>query len=178
MSKVMFFIDGFNVYHSLKDNPAYQKYLWLDFRTLAERFKRKQDTISGIYYFSAYATWKPHSMKRHRMLVDALKSKGVNIVMGKFKEKDRYCKECGADISEEKKQYWIIEKLGGLEFDFIGIGITPLEDVKLSKSYDWDALKRDYLKANAIILIIDITLPDSQIESEVMEWVRKYRAFV
>jgi len=83
-----------------------------------------------------------------------------------------------ADIPEEQKKYWIIEKLGGLEFDFIGIGITPLEDVKLSKSYDWDDLKRDYLKANAIILIIDITLPDSQIESEVMEWVKKYRAFV
>lgn len=83
-----------------------------------------------------------------------------------------------ADVSERKKEYWIIEKLGGLEFDFIGIGITPLEDVKLSKSYDWDDLRRDYLKANAIILIIDIALPDSQIEAEVMEWVRKYRGLV
>jgi uncharacterized LabA/DUF88 family protein len=72
---------------------------------LAERFKRKQDTISGIYYFSAYATWKPHSMKRHRMLVDALKSRGVKVVMGKFKEKDRYCKKCGASFkAKEEKQ--------------------------------------------------------------------------
>ena len=78
-----------------------------------------------------------------------------------------------ANVTRKQKQYWIIEKLGGLEFDFIGIGITPLEDVKLSKSYDWDDLKRDYLKANAIMLIIDITLPDSQIEEEVMEWVKK-----
>lgn len=101
----MFFLDGFNVYHSLKGNPEYHKYLWLDFRILAERFKRKQDTISGIYYFSAYATWKPHSMKRHRMLVDALKSRGVNVVMGKFKEKDRYCKKCGASFkAREEKQ--------------------------------------------------------------------------
>jgi len=82
-----------------------------------------------------------------------------------------------ANVTRKQKQYWIIEKLGGLEFDFIGIGITPLEDVKLSKSYDWDDLRRDYLKANAIMLIIDITLPDSQIEEEVMEWVKKYRAF-
>jgi hypothetical protein len=81
-----------------------------------------------------------------------------------------------ANVSKSKKEYWIIEKLGGLEFDFIGIGITPLEDVRLSKSYDWDEIKRDHLNANAIILIIDITLPDSQIEAEVMEWVKKYRA--
>lgn len=105
MAKVMFFIDGFNVYHSLKDDLKYHKYLWLDFSALAQRFTRRQDTISGVYYFSSYATWKPHSMKRHTMLIDALKSRGVGVVMGKFKEKDRYCKKCGATFkAREEKQ--------------------------------------------------------------------------
>jgi hypothetical protein len=63
MAKIMFFIDGFSVYYSLKDNVKYHKYLWLDFSSLAKRFTRKQDIISGVYYFSAYATWKPNSMK-------------------------------------------------------------------------------------------------------------------
>ncbi len=56
-------------------------------------------------YFSAYATLKPHSMKRHKMLVDALLGRGVNVVMGKFKEKDRHCKICGAvfKVREEKQ---------------------------------------------------------------------------
>jgi len=62
MAKVMFFIDGFNVYHSIKRKKEYHKYLWLNYRS------------TKVYYFSAYATWKPHSMKRHRKLVDALKS--------------------------------------------------------------------------------------------------------
>ena len=117
MDRVMFFIDGFNVYHSLdvydiitknsKDYYyyKYRKYLWLDFLTLSERFIRKQDSISGVHYFSAYATWKPQSMKRHRILVDALQSRGVNVVMGKFKEKDRHCKKCGGFFkAREEKQ--------------------------------------------------------------------------
>jgi uncharacterized LabA/DUF88 family protein len=105
VARVIFFIDGFNVYHSLKENPLYHRYLWLDYRALAERFTRRSDTLSRVNYFSAYATWKPHSMKRHRMLVDALRSRGVTVVMGKFKKKDMYCKICGASfkVREEKQ---------------------------------------------------------------------------
>jgi uncharacterized LabA/DUF88 family protein len=117
MDRVMFFIDGFNVYHSLNifslqkkgsikyKHFEFRKYLWLDLRSLAERFTRKQDTISGVFYFSAYATWKPYSMKRHKRFVGALESRGVNVVMGRFKEKDRYCKICGASYKgREEKQ--------------------------------------------------------------------------
>jgi len=105
MDRVVFFVDGFNVYHSLKDDPRYRKYLWLDYRRLAERFVRKTDVLKKVIYFSAYATWKPHSTKRHRVLVDALESRGVVIEMGKFKDKDMYCKICGAKfkVKEEKR---------------------------------------------------------------------------
>jgi cobalamin biosynthesis Mg chelatase CobN len=111
MAKVMFFIDGFNVYHSLQTYDLhtktlpFRKYLWLDFYSLAERFTRKQDNLVGVYYFTAYATWKPHSVKRHRVLIDALRSKGVQVVEGRFKNKDGYCKKCGAKfINKEEKQ--------------------------------------------------------------------------
>jgi uncharacterized LabA/DUF88 family protein len=101
----MFFVDGFNVYHSLRDKQEYRKYLWLDFWALAQRFTRKQDNLIGVHYFSAYATWKPDSMKRHRLLVHALQSRGVNVVMGEFKEKDTHCKLCGRVFrAREEKQ--------------------------------------------------------------------------
>jgi hypothetical protein len=73
ISRVIFLIDGFNVYHSLKENPEHHKYLWFDYRTLAERFTRREDPIPKLIYFSAFATWIPYSMKRHRLLIDALK---------------------------------------------------------------------------------------------------------
>jgi len=107
----MFFIDGFNVYHSLqayhpqKKTLPYRKYLWLDFLALAQGFIRKQDLLCGVYYFTAYATWKPHSMKRHRVLIDALKNRGVQVVMGRFIDKDAHCKKCGASfVNKEEKQ--------------------------------------------------------------------------
>ncbi len=105
MSRVSFFIDGFNVYHSIKGKPENQKLLWLDYRLLAEKFVRQGDTLEKIFYFSAYATWKPHSMKRHRALISALINKGVNVVLGNFKEKDRHCKLCNQifKIKEEKE---------------------------------------------------------------------------
>jgi uncharacterized LabA/DUF88 family protein len=105
MARVMFFVDGFNVYHSLKDKPDYHKYLWLDLQTLAKRHTRKQDTLVRVYYFSAYATWRPQSMKRHRLLVDALENSGVIVVMGRFKDKERYCPRCRTTtIGKEEKQ--------------------------------------------------------------------------
>lgn len=117
MARVSFFFDGFNIYHSLKDypkpgtsdpfnyKPKYHKYLWLDFYSLAERFVRKQDTISSVYYFTAYATWKPRAMQRHQLLTRALESRGVEIVHGKFKEKDRHCPKCSRYYqAHEEKQ--------------------------------------------------------------------------
>jgi hypothetical protein len=92
MARGMFFIDGFNVYHSLQVYDTthkiheFRKYLWLDFLSLARCFTRKQDLLSGLHYFTAYATWKPHSIKRHRVLIDALTSRGVQTVMGRFKD--------------------------------------------------------------------------------------------
>ena len=104
MARVSFFIDGFNVYHSIKNPPfrpniprsktRYQRFLWLDFKALAGRFVRKGDEVADVFYFSAFATWKPDAMARHRVFIDALKSRGIKVVLGKFKEKDRYCINC------------------------------------------------------------------------------------
>ena len=105
MARVMFFIDGFNVYHSIKENPKYHKFLWLNFWALGERFTRKVDTLTGVKYFSAHAFWRQDAVKRHQLLIDALKTSGVDIILGKFKEKDRHCKRCNRmfKINEEKQ---------------------------------------------------------------------------
>ena len=114
MAKVSFFIDGFNVYHSLKNKYVlkggrryykYRKYLWLDFCYLAQRFTRKRDTLGDVFYFSALAFWKPDSVKRHRLFIDALASRGIKIILGKFKEKERFCNNCKTYFkAHEEKQ--------------------------------------------------------------------------
>jgi hypothetical protein len=33
----MFFIDGFNLYHSMDNDPSFRKYKWLNLHTLCEQ---------------------------------------------------------------------------------------------------------------------------------------------
>jgi len=105
MNRVSFFIDGFNVYHALDRQKAYHKYKWVDYSALARCFVSSRDTIVDIYYFSAYADWEPAKKARHRLLIRALMLKGVKIVFGKFKMRDKRCRICHKiyKIPEEKQ---------------------------------------------------------------------------
>jgi uncharacterized LabA/DUF88 family protein len=105
MIRVVFFIDGFNLYHAVKSLNA-EHLKWLDLRCLCQNFApTPQFNIENIYYFTAYATWLPRAFRRHKLYIKALESKGITPVLGKFKEKDRGCKRCGSmwKAHEEKE---------------------------------------------------------------------------
>ena len=111
--RISFFIDGFNIYHSLKPYDTssrrylmhYNKYLWLNFMALAKRFTVKKDQLAEVFYFTALAYWRPAAKARHEVFISALENEGVRVVKGNFKEKDRFCKFCGASYKyhEEKE---------------------------------------------------------------------------
>ena len=105
MNRVSFFIDGFNVFHALDSHKAYHKYKWLDYSALARCFISSKDTIADIYYFSAYADWEPEKKARHQLLIRALMLRGVKVVFGKFKMRDKHCRICHKTykIPEEKQ---------------------------------------------------------------------------
>lgn len=106
--KIVFFIDGFNLYHALDHNEtltdknSYQKYKWLNLQRLAECFAPKQN-ISEIYYFTAFAIWSLEKMNRHKIYIAALRSVGIKPVYGNFKLKDKKCPLC-------KKMYQTYEE--------------------------------------------------------------------
>ena len=105
-TRVIAFIDGFNLYHSLRHLDGGQ-YKWLNLTSLAEAFiiPRKEELVK-IYYFTAYAHWLPHAQKRHEVFVEANKciNGSLEVVFGKFKEKNRICKKCKKSyISHEEK---------------------------------------------------------------------------
>ncbi len=102
--RVSAFIDGFNLYHSL-DGPGRHHLKWLDLRRLCLAFAPPpQQTLGSVYYFSAYATWRPDAYARHRAFVAALKASGVEPVMGVFKEKDRSCRTCGSAWKDHEEK--------------------------------------------------------------------------
>jgi len=80
MNRIIFFIDGFNLYHALDNNSSYHKYKWLDFVKLVKCYVTKQDKIESIYYFTALATWSKNKMRKHKILIKALELTNINIV--------------------------------------------------------------------------------------------------
>jgi len=103
--RVNAYIDGFNLYHAIDDTSNHH-WKWLDLNTLCRIFAPDSTfSINKIYYFSAFATWKPDEYRRHRAYVKALESTGVVPVMGNFKNKDRKCFKCGRKwVDHEEKE--------------------------------------------------------------------------
>lgn len=95
MKRAAFYIDGFNVYHSIK-NLNDPKLKWLSFASLCQLLIPSRDeAISSITYFTARATHRgPGSIVRHRTYVSALESEGVECVLGRFKDRHQQCRRC------------------------------------------------------------------------------------
>lgn len=94
MKRVSIFIDGFNLYHSLNDVNSYNKYKWLNLEKFSKCFIESKDTIIDIFYFTAYATWDPSKLARHRLYVAALRLVNVKTVFGAFRCIDQTCRKC------------------------------------------------------------------------------------
>ncbi len=94
MKRAIFFIDGFNLYHSLVNPQNHYKlyrYKWLNLRKLVKLFLQKQDALVDIYYFSAICTWNQNKANKHRIYIRALRNENIKIVLGKFKQVTKKC---------------------------------------------------------------------------------------
>jgi hypothetical protein len=68
---------------------------WVDLRRLVETFTDpSRHEVRKVFYFSAFATWMPDAHSRHQQYVQALTATGVTPIMGRFKSKDIFCKNC------------------------------------------------------------------------------------
>ena len=102
--RVAVFVDGFNLYHAIKDLRE-EHLKWLSLRKLSEVFTpAPQFTITHIFYFSAYAKWRPDALIRHRKYIRALEAEGVTVVLGNFKLKDRKCFTCNTSWKDHEEK--------------------------------------------------------------------------
>jgi len=98
MNRTSFLIDGFNLYHSIKDLIRYQNLYvkWLNIGKLCSSYLNlisKDACLADIYYFSAFAHHlnAPYVIKRHQDYIECLKSTGIISEMARFKPKDVTC---------------------------------------------------------------------------------------
>lgn len=115
MRRVAFLYDGFNLYHSLcaasRDlSGAGTK--WLDLTDMSRGLLHEvggRAELGPVCYFSALAnhveTTKPGAVARHRAYLEALAATGVEISLGRFKQRRSCCPSCGVVIvrNEEKE---------------------------------------------------------------------------
>lgn len=105
MNRVVMLVDGFNLYHALNDHANLHRFKWLDLTKLANCFLTKNDKITDIYYFTALFWKDPSKVSRHKKLLKVYEDKGIKIVPGVFRRKERRCSACMATVSttEEKR---------------------------------------------------------------------------
>ena len=123
-ARIQCFIDGFNLYHAV-DNLKRPHLKWLNLRKLIEGFTDPAlQEVQSIFYFSAFATWRPDAHRRHQQYVEALKTVSVTPIMGRFKEKDVYCRSCKTPYKthEEKETdvnvaLWLVNEAYKNNFD-------------------------------------------------------------
>lgn len=118
MDRVVFFVDGFNLYYSLiaasKEDPAQGNYRWFDLKKYLLQFLDPiKEQHEAIYYFSAYYPWKtsqilikdPAKESRHRLFVKVIEASGVITVFGAFHKHSVACPICQSIFNrpEEKR---------------------------------------------------------------------------
>jgi hypothetical protein len=104
-TRVSVYVDGFNLYHSTLQY-AHPDCRWLNLWNLSNRLiNPRHEEITAVYYFSALTTWIPDRAKKHLLYIHALRTVGVQDVLGKFNLRDRKCPLCKGryQAHEEKK---------------------------------------------------------------------------
>jgi hypothetical protein len=104
MNRVTFLVDGFNVYHSVREAEKALKSTtkWLNIRSLCCSYLhligslvRDRAQLNSIYYFSALAEHleasNPDVTIRHRTLIRCLEDTGIVVELSRFKAKEVKC---------------------------------------------------------------------------------------
>lgn len=102
MNRTAFIVDGFNLYHSIREavqnNPGLTaKWLNLSEFCISYLPLLGQDArLEGIYYFTAFAYHlnDPGAIARHEAYLKCHEDTGVHVALSRFKEKQITCDYC------------------------------------------------------------------------------------
>lgn len=113
MNRIVFLIDGFNIYHSTLDLKRHTGYCtkWLDLASLCKSYVYlfgKDAHAQAIHYFSAIPHYlsaeNPGKIQRHQEYITCLKSSGINVELGRFKAKYVYCDKCKSMVLKHEEK--------------------------------------------------------------------------
>jgi len=112
MNRVIALVDGFNLYHSIKDiqRDVGVCLKWLDIYSLCKSYTHlviRNANLEQVHYFTAFATHlnDRDAINRHKDYITCLEETGVLVEYGRFKPKDINCPNCKTSfIRHEEKE--------------------------------------------------------------------------
>jgi hypothetical protein len=94
--RVAAYVDGFNLYHGLKEKHG-RRYLWLDLQALVASLLKPGQRLEKVRYFTARVRNEPAALACQATYLHALGAHtNVEIVLGRFQQKRQVCRRCGA----------------------------------------------------------------------------------
>lgn len=97
MSRLIAYVDGFNLYHGLHDKWG-RRYLWLDLVALVWSL-RPRDELVAVKYFTASVLDDPGAQARQDLYINALTANHpevLSVVYGRYQRKQVSCHTCSA----------------------------------------------------------------------------------
>jgi len=113
MSRVSFLIDGFNLYHSIRTLQQKTRYKakWLNIHALCKSYLHlfgREAELKDLYYFTAIPFYLearyPEKIEKQQAYIKCLESFGIQVIKGRFKEKDVYCHRCRSNILKHEEK--------------------------------------------------------------------------
>lgn len=114
MNRTVFIIDGFNLYHSVREAAKFfngKGTKWLNIKELCSSYLHiisRTAKLKQVYYFSALAkhleATHPDVTTRHRKFIECIKDTEIIIHLARFKKKNVLCNHCGKSIKRHEEK--------------------------------------------------------------------------
>ena len=102
MPRIVALVDGFNLYHSLAENPAYHPFKWLNIDKLLKTYFPRG--IEKVFYFTSPTPWDADKVARHKILIRALESTGVECGLRKIQGQRSHLSKVQANIQIKRRK--------------------------------------------------------------------------
>jgi uncharacterized LabA/DUF88 family protein len=94
MTRVVSYIDGFNLYYGLK-SKRWERYLWLNVQALSTNLLKSDQILAETKYFTARVSSPPDKLKRQAIYLEALQTLAdLSIFYGRYQMNPFTCRNC------------------------------------------------------------------------------------
>jgi uncharacterized LabA/DUF88 family protein len=95
MTRVIAYIDGYNLYYGLRDR-GWKRFYWLDLQKLAEQYLRSDEELSETKYFTTIVKKPDDKRRRQQVYLEALQTiPKLSMFYGHFLSDTITCRNCG-----------------------------------------------------------------------------------